>query len=112
MAAKVNCRGTIEERLWSRFRGDAKTGCWNWVGAVSAGSYGSIYYQGRMQKAHRVAWMLWHDAQIPSGMELDHLCRNRLCINPQHLEPVTRSENLRRSPLMDRNSKQIGRAHV
>lgn len=103
--AKVDCRGTIEERLWTRFRGDAETGCWNWAGAVSAGSYGSIYYQGRMQKAHRVAWMLWR-GQIPNGMDLDHLCRNRLCINPAHLEPVTRSENLRRSPLMDRNSKR------
>jgi hypothetical protein len=103
MAAKIDCRGSIGERIRSRFVVDPATQCWNWTGAISAGSYGSIYYEGRMQKAHRVMWRLERD-EIPDGMDLDHLCRNRLCINPDHLEPVTRSENLRRSPLMDRHS--------
>ena len=103
MAAKVDQRGTIEERIHSRYVADLSTRCWNWTGAVSAGSYGSIYYEGRMQKAHRVMWRL-ERGEIPDGLDLDHLCRNRLCVNPAHLEPVTRSENLRRSPLMDRHS--------
>lgn len=103
MAAKVDCRGTIEERIHSRYVADLKTGCWNWTAAISAGSYGSIYYQGRMQKAHRIMWELTR-GEIPAGLQLDHLCRNRRCVNPDHLEPVTQSENLRRSPLMDRHS--------
>jgi hypothetical protein len=103
VAAKIDCRGTIQERIHSRYVVDLSTKCWNWTAAVSAGSYGSIYYEGRMQKAHRVMWRL-ERGEIPEGLDLDHLCRNRLCVNPAHLEPVTRSENLRRSPLMDRHS--------
>ncbi len=56
-----------------------------------------------MKKAHRVVWLL-NRGPIPEGLDLDHLCRNTRCCNPVHLEPVTRSENLRRSPLMDNNS--------
>jgi hypothetical protein len=107
VAAKVDQFGTIEERLWKRYEVDGETGCWNWTGAISNRSYGSIYFEGRMQKAHRVMWRL-ERGEVPEGLDLDHLCRNRLCINPAHLEPVTRSENLRRSPLMDRHS---GRTH-
>jgi hypothetical protein len=101
--AKVDARGTIKERLSSRIAIDAATNCWNWTGAISAGKYGSIYYQGRMQKAHRVTWLV-ERGPIPDGMDLDHLCRNTRCCNPVHLEPVTRAENLRRSPNMDRHS--------
>ena len=103
MAAKVDCRGTIEERFHSRYRVDEMTRCWNWTGALSAGSYGSIYKDGRMQKAHRVSYELLRGA-IPHGLQLDHLCRNRRCVNPAHLEPVTASENILRSPLLDRQS--------
>ena len=105
MGAKVDCRGTIQQRIMARHTVDAVTGCWNWTGAISAGKYGSIFYEGRMQKAHRVMWRLLR-GEIAGGLDLDHLCRNTACINPNHLEPVTRSENLRRSPLMDRNSKR------
>src|ERR1043165_9731130 len=94
MAAKVDCRGTIEERLTARISIDPVSQCWNWTGAISNGRYGSIYDQGRMQKAHRVAYSVEVGA-IPHGTDLDHLCRNTRCCNPAHLEPVTRSENLR-----------------
>lgn len=100
--SKINARGTPLERLTSRYTED-DNGCWVWNGAISAGKYGSLYYQGRMQKAHRVAWVLYR-GEIPAGLDLDHLCRNTKCCNPDHLEPVTRSENLKRSPLMDRRS--------
>jgi formylmethanofuran dehydrogenase subunit E len=103
MSGKVNSRGTIQQRLYQRSTVDVETGCWNWTGTLSAGKYGSIYYEGRMQKAHRVMWRV-RRGEILEGMDLDHLCRNTRCVNPAHLEPVTRSENLRRSPLMGRNS--------
>lgn len=103
MSGKRDARGTIRERLYARLAIDPATKCWNWLGTISAGKYGSIYYDGRMQKVHRVAWEL-EKGSVPNGMDLDHLCRNRKCCNPDHLEPVTRSENLRRSPLMDRKS--------
>jgi hypothetical protein len=104
VAAKLDARGTIQERLYARHSVDAATGCWNWTGAISNSRYGSIFYEGRMQKAHRVMWRLLR-GEIADGMDLDHLCRNTKCVNPNHLEPVTRSENLRRG-LMDRNSQK------
>jgi hypothetical protein len=93
---------TLLERIEEKYT-PANSGCWNWTGAISAGKYGSIFHQGRMQKAHRVMWTITR-GPVPDGLDLDHLCRNTRCINPDHLEPVTRSENLLRSPLMDRNS--------
>lgn len=74
--------------FWSRVEKTAS--CWIWVGHVYKG-YGRYGGQG----AHRVAYEL-HAGAIPEGMELDHLCRNPLCVNPDHLEPVTRAENIRR----------------
>jgi hypothetical protein len=93
----------VTKRLLDRVAIDSDTGCWNYTGAISAGKYGSIYYSGKMRKAHRVSWAIFR-AEEAGRLDLDHLCRNTKCCNPYHLEPVTRSENLRRSPLMDRNS--------
>lgn len=68
----------------------AESGCWIWTGYTVKG-YGQV--GGR--PAHRVAYEREH-GQIPAGMEVDHLCRVPLCVNPDHLEPVTRAENMRR----------------
>lgn len=74
---------------------DAETGCWVWQRAVNGDGYGSCYREGRIWAAHR-----WYYIQfvgpVPSGLELDHLCRNRRCVNPDHLEPVTTRENILR----------------
>lgn len=90
-------------RLFEKISPEPNSGCWLWTGALSAGVYGSMAYEGRMQKVHRVAYRLLV-GEIPENMTLDHLCRTPSCCNPDHLEPVTQSENLRRSPLMDRHS--------
>jgi hypothetical protein len=89
------------ERLMSKVRVDGIFGCWVWTAAKSGSGYGQIFYRGRQQNAHRVAYQLLVGAITP-GLELDHLCRNRPCVNPAHLEPVTSSENKRRSPLTGR----------
>lgn len=65
---------------------------------MASGGYGMFRFEGRMQVAHRVSWKLLV-GPIATGIQLDHLCRNRKCVNPDHLEPVTQRENIHRSPL-------------
>jgi hypothetical protein len=74
----------------------AENGCWNWTGATSHSGYGKINLSGRYVGAHRAAYELLIGA-IPAGLELDHLCSNPTCVNPEHLEPVTHAENVRRT---------------
>lgn len=72
-----------------------KTPCWPWTAAKTNG-YGVVQHEGRVQRAHRVIRTILV-GPIPAGLESDHLCRNRACVNPEHTEPVTQAENNRRS---------------
>ncbi|MFE6412644.1 HNH endonuclease signature motif containing protein [Streptomyces sp. NPDC057837] len=74
--------------------------CWHWIGATNRGGYGHISVKQedgawRPRTVHRVAYQIFI-APIPEGLELDHLCRVRHCCNPWHLEPVTKTVNVRR----------------
>lgn len=89
-------RGTMAERFKGKWVVDPLVGCWVWTAASNGRGYGRIWVDGRPHPAHRVAYEI-HVGPIPAGMEIDHLCRNRGCVNPAHLEPVTRRENLRRA---------------
>lgn len=71
-------------------------GCWLWTGSTNGVGYGDFRARGKNHYyVHRWAYEEWA-GPIPKGMDLDHLCRNRSCCNPAHLEPVTRRENLER----------------
>lgn len=76
-------------RFWSKV--EITPSCWLWHGGTGMG-YGKLQKDGRMDLAHRVAYELFV-GPIPEGLELDHLCRNHGCVNPEHLEAVTHQEN-------------------
>jgi hypothetical protein len=86
---------TNADRFWSKVR--VTPSCWFWTGYRNWNGYG--YLRPALGKgsqgAHRVAYELLI-GPIPEGLELDHLCKVRSCVNPRHLKPVTRRENLRR----------------
>lgn len=86
----------MNEALLERFfnKVDASGDCWEWVGATSNQGYGHFRGQGE-RYAHRVVWTELV-GPIPPGFTIDHLCRNRGCVNPDHLEPISALENVRR----------------
>lgn len=79
--------------FWSQVRDDG--GCWIWVGSIANTGYGQWKDNGRPMSAHRWAYEFMV-GPVPDGLQLDHLCRNRACVNPWHLEPVTIRVNLLR----------------
>lgn len=83
----------LEERLLALI--DASGDCWIWTGTIRDSGYGQVRANGRLQPAHRVVYE-WLVSPIPEGLTIDHLCRNRPCVNPDHLEPVTLSLNVQR----------------
>ncbi len=90
----VGCRGNDEAAFGSRIWHDPQTDCIEWLGPTING-YGRFCNRGRRVMAHRWAYES-EVGPVPDGMELDHLCRNRGCVNHDHLEPVTARENVRR----------------
>jgi hypothetical protein len=78
------------------FRVNRKTECWEWDDAISVKGYGRCIIERRSAQAHRVVYEMMR-GPVPDGLELDHLCCVRHCVNPDHLEPVTHAENLRRA---------------
>jgi len=71
----------------------SESGCWEWNGAHIPSGYGSVRYNGKNRVVHKLMYEL-RIGKVPNGLQLDHLCRNRGCCNPAHLEPVSQRVNL------------------
>lgn len=81
------------QRFWNKVN-VVDEGCWLWTASKAEG-YGLFWFDGRLVKAHRFAHELVN-GEIPEGYEVDHLCEVRACVRPDHLEAVTKQENMRR----------------
>ena len=99
----ANASESMRERFWRNVdRTIGEAACWLWGAFISPNGYGQFSFQTGKAKdtrltvwAHRCSYLLTHGS-IPDGLYLDHLCRNRSCVNPSHLQPVSARENLMR----------------
>lgn len=95
---------TTHDRLWSKVKQDGD--CWVWTGYKDPSGYGRLGFRDSVWLAHRVSYTLMIE-EIPDGLQLDHLCRNRACVNPYHLEPVPPEVNRLRGNI----NQNVGKTH-
>lgn len=81
------------ERFWKYVR-KTET-CWFWMGGLNSDGHGNFWFRGRTVPAHRFSYILAHgEDSIPAGQVIDHKCRNRRCVNPDHLRPLSNAQNV------------------
>lgn len=82
-----------QDRFWAKVRRcGTPADCWLWAGASDKTGYGRVKVGASIPLVHRFAWESMR-GPIPDGLHIDHLCRVRLCVNPDHMEPVSQREN-------------------
>jgi hypothetical protein len=105
IAEKVPFETRLQESAANRDQHE----CWPWTGTIDRDGYGRTSRPRGL--AHRTAYLMIK-GPIPDGLEIDHLCRNRECVNPDHLEPVTHAENMRRAAPSSGSAVLVGRRVV
>lgn len=101
----------LPERFWDKVHPEPNTGCWLWAGSSRGLGYGGFRFRGRIVFAHRVMYEELI-GPVGAGLDLDHLCRQRMCVSPAHLEPVSRRENVMRGlGLAAANARKVACHH-
>lgn len=98
-------RLTILETFWDHVH-KCEDGCWEWTRALTTDGYGRVWKDGKQQRSHRIAYELVV-GKIPDGLVIDHLCRNKTCVNPNHLAVTTAEENTRRTAVKSAPPKTV-----
>ena len=98
----------LPQRITAKIQLDESTGCWIWTGATFVQGYGQLWLSGRKWKVHRLTYTVLV-RELSEAEVLDHLCRQRACCNPAHLEPVSLAENSRRAR---QGSERCPKGHV
>lgn len=89
----MNVTADAWDRFWNKVDMFAADGCWVWQNSIDTSNYGLFRFRKRIWKAHRLAWT-WLVGEIPANRQVHHHCFNTRCVNPDHLEVVTQTENL------------------
>lgn len=90
---------------------DPETGCWQWTASIRSDGYGEVKFRGHTRLVHHAAYELLVGPIPDDGLVFDHLCRNRACCNPEHLERVTQGENLARGHHANRAKTHCPQGH-
>jgi hypothetical protein len=91
---------------------EPNSGCWIWLGQVNQYGYGRLRLpNGGTQVAHRASYEFHNQTTVPDHLQVDHLCTLRCCVNPDHLEVVTRVENVRRAVQRNRATNRCRNGH-
>lgn len=96
--------------FWARIDLSNPHGCWPWLRGRDGNGYGHVGIQKKVYLCHRLAYELLV-GPIPAGLVIDHICENKPCCNPYHMEPVTRGENRRRAPISGVAAVHAGKTH-
>lgn len=96
----------IEQRLLDKCSPEPMSGCWLWFGAHQPVGYGQMWNGSRPEQAHRISYRIYR-GPIPLKLEIDHVCHERSCVNPDHLRAVTHAQNIATSnTLMGINARK------
>jgi hypothetical protein len=101
-------REYLVERFWNKV--DKTDYCWNWTASLNENGYGLFRFNGKTSKAHRVSYIITF-GEIADGLVIDHLCKNKKCVNPEHLDPVSQGENVVRGLAGKVNNFQSTKTH-
>lgn len=102
------CYENPEKRFWEKVL--ITNSCWEWVGSKNSEGYGNFSYKGKTVSAHRLSYE-FIKGEIDPGKEIDHLCKNKSCVNPEHLESVAHKINISRASFYGRFKTKCKNGH-